>query len=107
MRALLAAILHQQWPFVVGELQRVTRSGGWVESLECSLLQGGGPAIDQLMAWLTATIARKGVEFADGSRVGEYLRAAGLWLATLRAIPIPCGDYGVRIGKKGGTDWVS
>lgn len=107
MRALLAAIPHQQWPFVVGELQRVTRLGGWVESLECSLLQRGGPAIDQLMAWLTATIARKGVEFADGGRVGEYLQAAGLRQVTVREAVVPCGDSGGRIGKMGAMDWFS
>jgi ubiquinone/menaquinone biosynthesis C-methylase UbiE len=105
MRALIAAIPHDRWPFVMGELLRVTRLGGWVESQEISLLQGGGPAVDQLMAWLTETIARRNVVFADGARVGEYLQATGLARVMVREVPVPCGDYGGRIGKMLAADW--
>jgi ubiquinone/menaquinone biosynthesis C-methylase UbiE len=105
MRALIAAIPHDRWPFVMGELLRVTRLGGWVESQEISLLQRGGPAVDQVMAWLAETIARKNVVFADGARVGEFLRATGLARVTVREVPVPCGDYGGRIGKMLAADW--
>jgi hypothetical protein len=71
------------------------------------LLRHGGPAIDQLMAWLTAAIAGKKVEFADGARVGDYLRATGLARVTVREFPIPCGEYGGRIGRMGAADWFS
>jgi ubiquinone/menaquinone biosynthesis C-methylase UbiE len=105
MRALIAAIPHDRWPFVMGELLRVTRLGGWVESQEISLLQGGGPAVDQVMAWLAETIARKNVVFADGARVGEFLRATGLARVTVREVPVPCGESGGRIGKMLAADW--
>jgi ubiquinone/menaquinone biosynthesis C-methylase UbiE len=105
MRALIAAIPHDRWPFVMSELLRVTGPGGWVESQEISLLQGGGPAVDQLMAWLTETIARRNVVFSDGARVGEFLQATGLARVTVREVPVPCGDYGGRIGKMLAADW--
>jgi ubiquinone/menaquinone biosynthesis C-methylase UbiE len=44
MRALVTAIPHDRWPYVIGELARVARPGGWVESLEVTFLEGGGPA---------------------------------------------------------------
>ncbi len=50
MRALVTAIPHDRWPFVISELARVARPGGWVESLEVTFLEGGGPAVNQLMA---------------------------------------------------------
>ncbi len=107
MRALAAAIPHDRWPFVVGELLRVTRPGGWVESLEVSTLQRGGPAVDQLMAWLTAAIARRGVEFADGARVGDFLRATGLARVTARELQMPGRDESGRIRRMLAADCLS
>jgi hypothetical protein len=107
MRALVTAIPHARWPFVIGELARVTRVGGWVESLEVTPLEGGGPAIVQLMDWLVAVIAARGVEFADGGRVAERMQEAGLAHVGARRLDLPCGDSGGRIGKMLATDWFS
>ncbi len=107
MRALITAIPHDRWPFVVGELTRVTRPGGWVESLEVTPLERGGPAINQLMIWLTAVLAARSVEFADGGKVGDRMREVELAHVTVRTLSMPCGDWGGRIGKMLAIDWVS
>lgn len=107
MRALVTAIPHDRWPPVIGELARVTRPGGWVESLEVTFLEGGGPAINQLMAWLDATLALRGVVFQDGGAVGSVMQAVGLTNATTRRSAMPCGDSGGRVGKMLATDWIS
>jgi ubiquinone/menaquinone biosynthesis C-methylase UbiE len=107
MRALVTAIPHDRWPFAIGELARVTRPGGWVESLEVTFLQGGGPAVNQLMAWLDATLARRGVVFLNGGQVGEVMRAVGLQRVTVRQLTIPCGKAGGRIGAMLAVDWIS
>jgi SAM-dependent methyltransferase len=107
MRALVTAIPHDRWPFVIGELARVTRLGGWVESLEVTFLEGGGPAVNQLMTWLDATLALRGVVFMDGGAVGAVMRATGLTNVTVRAEAMPCGDSGGRAGKMLATDWIS
>jgi hypothetical protein len=78
MRLLISGIPHDWWLFVVSELVRVTRPGGWVESVEAVLRVQGGPVAEQLMDWIRAISRRRGVEIADATRVGEWLREAGL-----------------------------
>lgn len=107
MRLLVSAIPHDRWPYVVGELVRVTRSGGWVESVEAVLPTNGGPVAEQLMDWIRAISLRRGVEIADAMRVGELLRASGLAGVTTGLAQIPCGDYGGRVGKMMATDYFS
>ena len=107
MRALVTAIPHDRWPLVIGELARVTRPGGWVESLEVTFLQGGGPAVNQLMTWLDATLSRRGVVFLDGGAVGTVMQSVGLTNVTVRSEAMPCGDSGGRVGKMLATDWIS
>lgn len=106
-RALLAAVPHDRWPSVARELVRLTRPGGWVESLEVTELMNGDPAVNQLVAWLRAVLARRGVDFADGGQVETHLRAAGLVRTTTRTLHMPCGDAGGRIGKMLAADWFS
>jgi SAM-dependent methyltransferase len=107
MRALVTAIPHERWPYVIGELARMTRLGGWVESLEVTFLEGGGPAVNQLMAWLDATLSRRGVVFRDGGAVGSVMQAVGLSRVTVRTEAMPCGESGGRVGKMLATDWIS
>jgi SAM-dependent methyltransferase len=99
MRALVTAIPHDRWPFVIGELARVARQNGWVESLEVTHMQGGGPAVDQLMSWLDATLARRGVRFLDGGNVGAVMASVGLANITSLQFAMRCGETGGRIGK--------
>jgi ubiquinone/menaquinone biosynthesis C-methylase UbiE len=107
MRALLAAIPHDRWPAVVAELVRVTRPGGWVESREITQLEQGGPAMDLLMGWLTAALALRGVQMADGGKVGDLLQAVGPSPMTVQKLQVPCGDSGGRMGKMLAIDWFS
>lgn len=106
-RALLAAVPHDRWPLVARELARLTAPGGWVESLEVTELVNSGPATTQLVTWLKATLAMRGVDMADGGRVADCLRQAGLANVTSRATRMPCGDAGGRIGKMLAADWFS
>lgn len=107
MRLLVSGIPHEKWPFVVRELVRVTRPGGWVESVEAILPVEGGPVAEQLMEWIRAISRRRGVEIADAARVGELLQASGLAKVQTHLVPIPCGDYGGRIGKMMAADYFS
>lgn len=107
MRLLFTAIPHDRWPFVVGELARVTRPGGWVESVESIGLVNGGPNIDLLMDWIVQLSARRAVDLADGSRAAGYLRGAGLINGEARVINLPTGKYGERVGAMVATDFIS
>ena len=73
MRLLVLALPHDHWPFVVNELIRVTRPGGWVESVESIEDQQGGPAVDQIMRWVAAILQRRGIDITDGSLVGALM----------------------------------
>jgi ubiquinone/menaquinone biosynthesis C-methylase UbiE len=105
MRLLVLALPHDRWPFVIGELARVVRPGGWVESVEATTLEHGGPAIDLLMSWIVALLARRGIHFPDGAGVGELLRAAGLGNITERHVQLPFGASGGRVGRLLSSDF--
>ena len=104
MRFLVTAIPHDRWPTVVAELARVTRVGGWVECVEFSAAENGGAAMDTIVEWSTALFAYRGVRFADGADIGDWLRAANLANVTARKVTLPMGEYGGRIGKMVATD---
>ena len=107
MRLLIMAIPHEQWPQVIGELVRVTRLGGWVESVETTILQQAGPAMAQIIQWSTTVLGGRGVNLLDGEKVGDQLRAAGLAQTTTIPVMLPCGDYGGRVGKMLAADYIS
>jgi ubiquinone/menaquinone biosynthesis C-methylase UbiE len=107
MRLLFLAIPADRWPFVVREVVRVTRPGGWVELVEAGPETQGGPAVDQLLAWGTALLARRGVDANYGHRVGELLRNAGLAQVEQRDINLPLGAYGERVGTMMAADFFS
>lgn len=107
MRLLIMAIPHDRWPYVVSELLRVTRPGGWIESIETTILQHAGPAMSQIITWSTTVLGRRGVDLMDGERVGNLLRDAGLLEVAVQPVMLPCGDYGGRIGKMLAADYIS
>lgn len=104
MRLLVLALPHERWPFVVSELIRVTRPGGWIESVEALADERGGPAVDQIMSWVAAMLERRGIDINDASRVGGLMQAQGLLNVASRRVEVPIGAHGGRIGKLMATD---
>ncbi len=107
MRLLFAAIPADRWPFVIGELARVTRPGGWVESVEVASARGGGPAMDLLASWVTNLLARRGIDAAFAPKIGDLLRAADLTSVYAREIPLPMGAYGGRVAIMLARDYLA
>ncbi|MGZ3598668.1 MAG: class I SAM-dependent methyltransferase [Ktedonobacterales bacterium] len=104
MRLMVLALPADRWPSVIGELVRVTRAGGWVESVEYAGERNGGPAITQLMDWGTQAGALRGIDTAYSTRVGALLRAAGLHDVRTQEVDLPLGAYGGRVGMMNGVD---
>lgn len=104
MRLLYSAIPHTRWPFVIQELARVTRPGGWIESIESAVALQPGPVLAHLSTTINGLIARRGIDPLDGAQVGEMMRAAGLADVATRRIDVPIGSYGGRIGSMMATD---
>jgi ubiquinone/menaquinone biosynthesis C-methylase UbiE len=99
MRLLVAAIPADRWQFVVNELARVTRPGGWIESIETVPPHDGGPALDRVFSWIVDTLARRGISYYDGGKVAERMRDAGLVQVVARDLELPMGAHGGRIGN--------
>jgi ubiquinone/menaquinone biosynthesis C-methylase UbiE len=106
MRLLFTALPTARWPLAISELTRVTRPGGWVESVETTGLHNGGPHVDLMMSWITQMSARRTVDLMNGSRVAEFMRAAGLRNIAASVVNVPTGVWGGRLGNMVGTDFV-
>lgn len=106
-RLLFTAIPHDRWPWVIQELTRVTKRGGWVELVDSIGLVNGGPNVERLMEWIRALSTRRGVDLMDGGRLGEYARASSLANQTARRVDLPTGAYGERLGRLVATDFFS
>ncbi len=99
MRLIYSAMPAPKWPEVVRELVRVTAPGGWIELVEANLPRDGGPALTQIVNWSSQGLALRGVDVALGSKVGEYLRAAGVIGVTEQAAAIPIGANSDKVGQ--------
>lgn len=104
MRLLLFAIPAQRWPDAVAELVRVTRPGGWIELVETGPQQGGGPAMEQLVEWISRAMQYRGVDPLIGPRVGDFLQAAGVPQVERRHFAVEVGRQGGRLGALAETD---
>lgn len=106
MRLLFTAIPSDRWPLAIRELARVTRPGGWAESVETTGLHNGGPNVDRMMGWITQMSARRQVDLANGSRVIEFMHMAGLRNVAGSVVNVPTGVWGDRLGNMVATDFI-
>ncbi|HEY7850691.1 MAG TPA: class I SAM-dependent methyltransferase, partial [Ktedonobacterales bacterium] len=96
-RLLVAAIPEDRWRWVVGELLRVTKPGGWMELLEAIPTQGG-PGMNALYQWLVSVGLGRGVNTLVTPHIGEFLRAAGAQSVVEHDLPMALGSWGGRAG---------
>jgi SAM-dependent methyltransferase len=97
-RLLVAAIPEERWPWVVGELLRVTRPGGWVESLE-AIPTRGGPGMNTLYEWLVGVGRGRGVNILATTNIPVHLQQAGAQHIFARELPMPLGNWGGHAGS--------
>ncbi len=104
-RLLVAALPRDRWPFVVRELARVTRPGGWVELAECGTPQDD-PANPYPQLWDTwiAFCRTRGIDFTIGRSIGAMLQQAGLGQVQQHEVLFPMGKWGGRVGIMSGED---
>ena len=104
VRLLLFAISSDKWPLVAREVLRVTKPGGWVESVETGPQRNGGPAMDALVQWITVASQRRGVDPLLGPRIASYYANAGATGMDVREVSIPVGRNGGRLGSMADVD---
>lgn len=104
-RLLFFAIPTDRWQFVVNELMRVTRPGGWVEIVEGHYgYEPMGPAAQQISDAMLPAMLQRGIDPRRSAELEQFLRDAGLQQVQQRTVKLPVGDWGGRLGKLVATD---
>jgi SAM-dependent methyltransferase len=99
-RFLVLALPAKQWPFIISELVRVTRPGGFIE-----LVEGGGnflhigPATTQLKQWWDVASRVNGIDVSLMAQLPLLLRNGGLRAIRYQTYRVPVGEAGGRVGK--------
>jgi SAM-dependent methyltransferase len=106
MRLLFTALPTDRWPLAIRELARVTRPGGWVESVETTGLHEGGPHVDLMMNWIAQMSARRSVDLLNGGRVADFMRLEGLRNIGASVVRVRTGAWGERLGEMVAADFV-
>lgn len=104
-RLLLGALPAARWPGDIQELMRVTRRGGWVELVECGVLAGGGPESQRIVQWNIEMCDRRGIDNLIAAKLAGIATSVGLANVTARAVDIPVGAHGGRLGAMAETDY--
>lgn len=104
-RLLFFGIPADKWPFVLAELRRVTRVGGWIEAAEGYFgYEPMGPATQKLVETAFAALQARGIDPRSGPVLKEYLAQAGLSNTEQWVAKLPVGAWGGRIGTLLATD---
>jgi ubiquinone/menaquinone biosynthesis C-methylase UbiE len=99
-RLLVAAIPLDKWPWVIGELRRVTHPEGWLELVEMgNTFHQAGPATKQFLAWWIKICTSQGIDASKMSQLDSLLTQSGFSHVQTKTITIPVGNWGGRIGN--------
>ncbi len=99
-RLLGVALLAREWPSVLRELVRVTRSGGYIQLLEVTdrFIQAG-PATEQAMAWWDRAAEKAGFRLSLMWHLDILLEQAGAVDIHAQRVEVPLGAWDGRAGE--------
>ena len=106
MRLVVLALPKTAWMPAITELKRVTRPGGWIELVDTSVTERV-PASHRWVEWAYTLAQYRNIDMTAGSRVGEFLTAAGLRTIKTQTLEVPLGNWGGRIGALMAADAVA
>lgn len=107
MRLLYSAIPARAWPGVIHEMVRMTRQGGWIESVEAATIENRGPSAEQMNTWIIDACRMRGLDMTIAPHLGLMLQTAGLQDVQQRIISLPIGENSGRLGAMLKTDIVA
>jgi hypothetical protein len=95
-----------KWKQHIQECARVCASGGWVEIVEMTgEIFEGGPACQQLNAWLVEGLKTRGVDVHKIEELDGLMREAGLANVTKQTFIGPFGSWGGKAGELFAADY--
>ncbi|KAG0218550.1 hypothetical protein BGX33_006870 [Mortierella sp. NVP41] len=100
-RLLVAGLKQRDWVYVLQELERVTKPGGWIELVEVDGHGGNnGPMTEQLWNWIEQTLKGRGINVNIGTQPGlaHLMQQAGLVSIKHEVFHLPTGLHGGKIG---------
>ncbi|KAF9129179.1 hypothetical protein BGW39_004409 [Mortierella sp. 14UC] len=100
-RLLVAGLKPRDWVYVLQELERVTKPGGWIELVEVDGHGGNnGPMTAQLWAWIEQTLKGRGINVNIGTQPGlpTLMQQANLVNIKQEVFHLPTGLHGGKIG---------
>jgi SAM-dependent methyltransferase len=98
-RMLIGAIPQRDWPYVIQELERVTRPGGLIELLECApTISPLGSATEFIYGWMKDLCSSRGIDLSKAEELGIMLIQAGLRQVAQQSIDIFLGAWDTQIG---------
>lgn len=104
-RLLFLAMPTNAWLSELGELARITRPGGWIELVETDIPDHHrGTHIERMSRWIIEVCRRRGIDPSQVPDLGTHLSSVGMKNVTTRAVSVPLGHWGGRIGSMVATN---
>jgi ubiquinone/menaquinone biosynthesis C-methylase UbiE len=99
-RFLVGAIPADKWKQYIQECARVCASGGWIEIVEMTgQIVDGGPACQQLNAWLAKGSEKRGVDVNMTQKLDELMHEVGFINVRKQSFIARTGPWGGRAGE--------
>ena len=107
IQLMYSSVSASRWPGLLAEVLRITRRGGWVESVESSLPTMAGPALTRMINWWYELAEYQGIDVQIALHLPRLMRMTGLCSVTHRGLDVPAGDRAGRAGSLMATDGVA
>ncbi|CEP18251.1 hypothetical protein [Parasitella parasitica] len=87
-------IPHERWPFLLEELMRVTKPGGYVEFVEYDFdIRDPGPVLALVNEWYKIASTSVGVDPKEARQLESKLISAGFQHVEKKVVSIPIGEW--------------
>ncbi|KAF9089669.1 hypothetical protein BGX23_006547 [Mortierella sp. AD031] len=100
-RLLISGLTADGWVYVIKELERITKPGGWIELVEVDSHGGNnGPHTMKIWNWITKALATRGIDsgFIRDPGLASVMIKTGVENVTMVPLKLPLGKFGGKIG---------